>query len=117
MAHTENESPTESQYPKLVRDRIPAIIERQGKIAKTHIADKEEYIQHLLLKLIEEATELQEASQTDHQKEEIADVWEVLDAIQAALGFSRDDIQKIQINKAEERGGFTDGVILDSKPM
>lgn len=106
----------ERQYPKLVRDRIPEMIERDGKVAVTHIAGQKEYVDFLLSKLVEEASELKEASSSDHQKEEIADVREVLAALQDALGFSQGEIQEVQTSKAEERAGFSGRIILDSEP-
>ncbi len=114
--HTETDLAIENQYPKLVRDKIPGIIDGEGKVAVTHIASQGEYVRFLMAKLIEEATELSEAIDADHQKEEIADVREVVGAIQEALGFSEDEIIAVQASKAEERGGFTGRIILDSKP-
>ncbi len=114
--HTETDLPIENQYPKLVRDNIPAMIERDGKTATTHIAEKEEYVRFLLSKLIEEATELSNAEGEDRQKEELADVREVLSAIQVALGFPEDELGEIQASKFSERGGFTGRIILDVKP-
>ena len=114
--HTETDLPIENQYPKLVRDNIPTMIERDGKTASTHIAEKEEYVRFLLLKLIEEATELSNAEGLDHQKEEIADVREVLGAIQVTLGFPEDELGTIQASKFSERGGFAGRIILDLKP-
>jgi len=115
-AHTETDLPIESQYPKLVRDKIPAMIECDGKIAATHIAGGSEYVRLLLAKLIEEASELRDAESPDHQKEEIADVREVLGALQKALGFSEDELKEVQASKFEERGGFEGRIILDLKP-
>lgn len=114
--HTKTDLPIENGYPKLVRDKIPEMIERNGNTAVTHIAEKDEYIGYLLAKVVEEATELQNAEDADHQCEEIADVREVLDALQAALEVSDDEIVAIQKSKAEERGGFSEHIILDEKP-
>ena len=106
--------PIENQYPKLVRDKIPDRIEQDSKIATIHIADREEYIRFLLSKLIEEATELSNAESPTYQKEEIADVREVLGAIQVALGFSENELKEIQANKLADRGGFENRIILES---
>ena len=117
FTHTETDLPIERQYPKLVRDRIPEIIEKDGKIAHRHIAGDEEYVSLLLSKLIEEASELKDAQGLEHQKEEIADVREVLKSIQLALGFSDDDVAAaVQASKAEARGGFEGRIILDLSP-
>lgn len=114
--HTETNLEIENQYSKLVRDRIPELIMRDGKTAVTHQADQAEYVRRLLDKLIEEATELKEAKTTDHQKEELADVREVLGAIQSALGFLETDIDEIQASKRQERGGFKGRIILELLP-
>jgi predicted house-cleaning noncanonical NTP pyrophosphatase (MazG superfamily) len=113
--HTETDLAIENQYPKLVRDRIPEIVERNGQTAPTHIAEQDEYIQHLLAKLVEEATELKHAEGLNHQKEEMADVREVLETLQEALGFAEQEIRDVQTSKATERGGFRDRIIMDAK--
>lgn len=114
--HTKTHLPIENEYPKLVKDRIPEMIERDGKFAATHIADSAEYVSFLLAKLVEEASELRDAESPDHQKEEIADVREVLGALQKALGFSEDELNAVQTSKFDERGGFEGQIILDLKP-
>lgn len=92
------------------------MIKRDGKTAITHIAESEEYIRFLLAKVVEEANELRNAEDTDHEREELADVQEVLDALKAARGYSDDEIAAIQKSKADERGGFSKRIILDEKP-
>lgn len=115
--HTGTDIPVENQYPKLVRDRIPEMIELQGKKAEYHREDNHErYLVYLFAKLLEEATELSKAKSADHHKVELADVREVLYAIQIALGISGSDIEEVQASKREERGGFTGRLILDSLP-
>lgn len=46
-------------YNKLVRDKIPEIIEKDGKSCKTHILSNDEYIVALEVKLNEEVAEYQ----------------------------------------------------------
>lgn len=115
--HTETDLPIENQYPKLVRNKIPEIIEREGKKVKYRQAENdEEYLNYLLAKLSEEAKELAQAEGIDHQKEELVDVREVISAIQLALGITEPEIEEVQASKREERGGFTERFILDSLP-
>ena len=57
-------------YNKLVRDKIPEIIEADGKACKTHILSNDEYIAALEAKLNEEVAEYQ----ADKNLEEMADL-------------------------------------------
>ena len=94
---------------KLVRDRIPEIIERKGKTPKIHVASKKEYWQRLKQKLQEEVGEFIE----EETKEEFADVLEVLDAVSNFKKFKRKEILEIKRKKAEDRGKFHRGFVLD----
>ena len=89
-------------YNKLVRDKIPEIIEDDGKTCKTRILSDEEYIASLETKLNEEVAEYQE----DKNLEEMADVLEVLFAICEARGHSVEELMKVRNAKREKRGGF-----------
>lgn len=58
------------KYDKLVRDKIPEIIEKSGKKCVVEVMDKEIYIQYLDRKLNEELAEYQ----SDKSIEELADL-------------------------------------------
>ena len=64
-------------YNKLVRDKIPEIINNNNEICKTRILDNDEYIKELNIKLQEEVKEYLESGEV----EELADIEEVLRAI------------------------------------
>ena len=91
--------------PKLVRDRIPEIIRAEGRACSTRTLTESEYRAALLHKLVEEATEARDAPPAELVNE-LADVLEVLDALTAAFGLTRADIEAEQARKREERGGF-----------
>lgn len=95
-------------YNKLVRDKIPEIIEADGKTCKTRILSDEEYIASLEAKLNEEVAEYQ----ADKNLEEMADVLEVLQAICIARGYSFNDLEEMKAKKANERGGFKKKMFL-----
>lgn len=116
--HTETDLPIEKRYPKLVRDKIPEMIERDGKIAPYHREEvNAKYLGYLFAKLLEEATELTEADSLDHRMEEIADVKEVLISLQEALGVSETEVEAVRKSKYEERGGFSGRLIVDESPQ
>ena len=75
------------KYDKLVRDKIPEIIEKSGKKCVVEVMDKETYIQHLDRKLNEELAEYQ----SDKSIEEL------------------DNVRK---EKAANRGGFEKRLLL-----
>jgi len=50
-----------TQYDKLVRDRIPEILDAKGVSYTKRIADTQEYKDELIRKLVEEANEFAEA--------------------------------------------------------
>ena len=93
-------------YEKLVRDRIPEILDKKGVPYEQRIADDAEYRAELIKKLVEEAAEFAEAGAI----EELADVLEVVDALRTLSEYS--DVEMVQGQKAEERGGFIKRFIL-----
>lgn len=97
------------EYDKLVRDDIPAVIEADGEQPVTHVAEGDEYERRLFEKLEEETAELRE----DRSADELADVLEVLDAIRVRLGVEEDELARIREEKAEVRGRFEEGVVLE----
>jgi len=98
---------------KLVRDRIPEIIEADGRVPERRTLTEEEYDAALLAKLQEELTELARAAPAD-RLEEAADIYEVLLALIAQAGHSPDDLVRAADRKRAERGGFSGRVWLES---
>ena len=96
-------------YNKLVRDKIPEIIESAGKACTTEILSDKEYVKMLDAKLNEECDEYQ----SDKNLEEMADVLEVLQALCVARGFSLDELENIRTEKAAKRGGFSEKIFLE----
>lgn len=95
-------------YNKLVRDKIPKIIEADGKKCEIRIAEKEELIELLEAKLMEEAAEFSEAKNL----EELADLMEVVFGLAKALGYSEEELLEMRNEKREARGGFEEGIVL-----
>lgn len=98
-------------YNKLVRDRIPDIIRRQGEKPVVRILEDEEYTLCLEGKLDEEVAEYHR----DKNLEELADILEVVFALAENLGASREELLDVYRQKNEKRGGFADRVFLISK--
>ncbi len=94
---------------KLVRDRIPEIIEKSGKSCVARILDHDEYIEKLEEKLGEELSEYLESK----EPEELADLLEVIDALIIATGHTKAEILAIQAEKKAARGGFEKKILLE----
>ena len=94
-------------YDKLVRDRIPEIIESSGKRAVTRVAGDTEYLDYLRRKLLEEVDEYI----TSGNVEELADILEVVSALGRQVGVPLSRLIEIADDKRRARGGF-DGRIL-----
>jgi predicted house-cleaning noncanonical NTP pyrophosphatase (MazG superfamily) len=97
------------RYKKLVRDKIPEIIEKEGRKPIFHIANKKEYWNALKLKLREEAEEFFEKP----NMEELADILEVIYAICDFKKISKKELEKLRKKKEKERGGFKKRIVLD----
>ena len=95
-------------YNKLVRDRIPEIIEANGQTCVTKILDKDAYLEMVDAKLTEELAEYHK----DQTVEELADLMEVIYAAAAARGCTREQLEDIRREKAEKRGAFHKGILL-----
>ena len=97
-------------HNKLVRDKIPQIIEQSGKICVTRNLSDEEYAAALNAKLQEELNEYL----ADGSMEELADLMEVMMAAAKARGHDFSEVEAIRREKAEKRGRFNDCIYLES---
>jgi predicted house-cleaning noncanonical NTP pyrophosphatase (MazG superfamily) len=95
-------------YDKLVRDKIPEILNRKGKSYLAFKADDKQAMEYLTKKLFEEAEEFYE----EPSLEELADIQEVVYALLDRLGYSREQLELTRENKESARGAFKDGWIL-----
>ena len=83
-------------YDKLVRDKIPEIIEKSGKQCEIEILSDEKHLEMIDKKL----------------DEELADLLEVIYAATKARGYSIEELEKVRAEKAEKRGGFDKKILL-----
>ncbi len=96
-------------YDKLVRDKIPEVIRRDGGVPYTHFATGSELEASLWNKLDEEVAEFQESRDV----RELADVLEVVYALADFYGVKPEELEKRRQEKFSERGGFYLGIILE----
>lgn len=95
-------------YNKLVRDKIPEIIEKSGNACVTEILSDEDYLKMIDAKLDEELTEYHK----DQNIEELADLLEVIYAATKARGYTLAELESVRAEKATKRGSFDDKILL-----
>lgn len=93
-------------YNKLVRDKIPEILDEKGVSYEKRIASPEEYKIELVKKLHEEILEFSKTG----DPEELADILEVIEAFKKLPEYSL--VETIREHKKKERGGFDEKIIL-----
>ena len=97
------------KYNKLVRDKIPEIISRQGDRPVTHVLETKLYRQELKRKLQEEVAEFSGSDRV----EELVDVLEVVYALAKDKGVSQYQLEEMRQQKQKNRGGFDQRVFLE----
>ena len=95
-------------FNKLVRDKIPEIIKRNGEKPEIEILDDQRFLQELHKKLFEEVGEFVE----EDSLEELADLLEVVYAIVRLKKIDLNEVEKIRKEKAEKRGAFEGKIFL-----
>lgn len=102
------------QISKLVRDKIPQLLEASGKKATFSSLTKESRREALRNKLDEEVNELNVATSPEEILEEIADVYEVLMAMVYEAGYIDADLFLKAKQKKREKGAFDDFIWLEN---
>lgn len=95
-------------HNKLVRDRIPEIIEASGRTCVAVTLPDDAYIRALDAKLNEELAEYQQSQSL----EELADLLEVMGAVVKARGYTWDDLTRVRKEKRVVRGAFDKRIFL-----
>lgn len=104
-----------TKYDKLIRDRIPEIIEKSGKQCHTEVMSFEKYKVKLVEKFNEEIDELKiELADNSIEKaiSELADIEEIVLALVKSLGVNILDFEKIREEKKQKNGGFENKLLL-----
>ncbi|NCU44150.1 hypothetical protein EOM71_00535 [Candidatus Falkowbacteria bacterium] len=101
-------------YNKLIRDRIPEIMESKDIKFKTGVLNDDDYKNELLNKLIEETQEVI-AAKTDRLEliKELGDVLEVIDYLIIAFNLDSEEVKKVKAERKESRGGFDKKLFLE----
>ena len=99
-------------YNKLVRDKIPLIIELGNKAYTMNVLEPIQHKIEIKRKLDEELKEYQQASSNEEAVEELADLLELIYAVLPLHDSSIEELEKVRLAKREKRGGFDKGYYL-----
>lgn len=91
---------------KLIRDKIPAIMNAEDIEIAHYVTDREEYISRLNDKLLEEAQEVIAATNKEELCEELGDLFEVIQAIATVNEIPLEEIIEKAKLKNEQKGNF-----------
>jgi predicted house-cleaning noncanonical NTP pyrophosphatase (MazG superfamily) len=100
------------KFVKLVRDKVPVRIQRQGEKVVVVNLPEGELLDVLKAKIVEEAMEVLSAASPETLQEEMADVLEVLIALCRIRGGSLKKLEKVAAKKRRSIGGFGKGMML-----
>lgn len=95
-----------TRYDKLIRDRIPEIMDDAGVSYEIETLDDAAFEHALRAKLVEEAGEAAAAAGQDDLAKELADVLEVVRALMKATGLDSKNVETLRERRRIERGGF-----------
>lgn len=98
-------------HQKLIRDKIPQIIKKEGDIGKVEVLSEKRYEEELRKKLIEEAKEASIAPK-EELLNELADVLELVKSIGSLYKIQFRKIEEYQKAKRIKRGGFNKKLYL-----
>jgi predicted house-cleaning noncanonical NTP pyrophosphatase (MazG superfamily) len=104
--------PKVRKFEKLVRDYIPVKIQARGETVMTCSVERRQLLHLLKAKAVEEALELYWEQDPDRSLTELADIYEVVESLVAALEHDFGSLVQAVREKREKRGAFRRGVVL-----
>ncbi len=100
-------------FNKMIRDRLPQMMQNTGINVVGHWMERNEYRQRLKAKLVEEVDEVCAAIDPKNLSEEIGDVLEVLKALARHHDLDFSQVMASAEQKTEEKGGFCNPLCID----
>lgn len=110
---TQVKTKKEKTNGKLVRDKIPDIMNKGGSKPIIKIADDEEFVYALKHKILEEAQQLKNARTEGHELEEIIDIMEAVNTYIKHKKVSVKNADRMRKYKLRKHGGFDKRILLE----
>lgn len=102
---------------KLVRDKIVAKFENDNIIVDYQILDDQGYQQALKNKIAEEAEEVTLSNTHDELVEELADLYEVMEALEKTHNINKKEIAAARQTKNESKGAFNERLYINTTTL
>ncbi len=102
------------EFNKLVRDKIPEIILKNGGNPEYEVLKDGDYLKMLDNKLLEECNEVLSAENRQEKIEELADLMEVVITMANLLKIDFKTLESVRLEKRGKRGGFDSKIFLKS---
>lgn len=99
-------------YNKLVRDKIPEVIRKNGQTCNIEKLDQTAYTIELKSKLKEELIEYLETEEDEEAIEELSDILEIIHSLSEIHGKKFKDVEEARQKKLNDRGGFNERIYL-----
>ena len=99
-------------YDRLIRDRIPELMDADGVRYEVAELDEAAFRAALLVKLGEEVAEVAAADARGGRVKELADLLEVVEAFLENEGIGWDEMRRVQRERHVARGGFSRRLVL-----
>ncbi len=99
-------------YNKLIRDRIPEKITKNGGLFKIEKLDQKSFERELIKKVGEEATGLLHAKTKEEIASELGDIIDVIEEVKKVKKISRKEIESAQRKAYDVKGGFKKKLFL-----
>jgi predicted house-cleaning noncanonical NTP pyrophosphatase (MazG superfamily) len=99
---------------KLVRDKLVDDFERMNQKASYRSLTREEHVEALKSKIIEEVKEIPADGETEDLVTELADLQQVLDDLKVLMNVTDEQVDDVQWHKYDKKGGFLAGRYVTS---
>lgn len=102
---------------KLLREKVPALMQEKGIYFKTRLVSGEELVRQLEEKIAEEVLEVIVATAKEKKISELADTLEAIASLAHALGSSMQEVEAVRQKKCAEQGGYEKGIYAEYAEM
>jgi predicted house-cleaning noncanonical NTP pyrophosphatase (MazG superfamily) len=99
-------------YNKLIRDKIPEKIAKEGSACEVRELSDEEFEFELVKKVEEEARGMANSASREELMSELADVEAVLDEIKKLKNVTSEELETFKERNFEKKGGFDKRLFL-----